>query len=243
MEFIIQVASWLTTPVDTSKPCALNKIERGWGWNHQRPLSVMSSGGGDDTLKTAALKGMFWEPQDTLDISVAVKSDTATLDASLWDIGGPEASAARDVLRRFLHGAWYRRLRREAHLWLEELASRATTEEEIRDLEWSKRAIVDCLVRARFSDWFEWSAGSRLFFWRWPKEWQLEARDGMPIWQFYTPAYRPTARVVRCEQWMQDMVNDKLRKFVARRYIKVVDRRHVKVAIVYFAVKKGESDI
>jgi hypothetical protein len=42
---------------------------------------------------------------------------------------------------------------------------------------------------------------------------------------------------------MQDMVNDKLRKFVGRRYITVVDPRAVQVAIVYFPVQKGDSDI
>jgi hypothetical protein len=42
---------------------------------------------------------------------------------------------------------------------------------------------------------------------------------------------------------MQEQVNDKLRKFVSRRYINVVERYRIKVPIVYFPVQKGEADI
>jgi hypothetical protein len=66
----------------------------------------------------------------------------------------------------------------------------------------------------------------------------------MPIFEHCAPRSRPNARVISCEQWMQDLVNDKLRKFVARRYIELVHNpKEVKVAIVYFPVQKGDSDI
>jgi hypothetical protein len=40
----------------------------------------------------------------------------------------------------------------------------------------------DCIERACNADWWEWRAGSTLFFWRWPKYARCLARDGHPVW-------------------------------------------------------------
>ena len=38
----------------------------------------------------------------------------------------------------------------------------------------------DCMFRAAESSWWEWSAGSTLFFWKWPRSHMVWARDGQP---------------------------------------------------------------
>jgi hypothetical protein len=49
----------------------------------------------------------------------------------------------------------------------------------------------DCISKTTLADWWEWRGGSLLFFWRWPMEARLIARDGHPIWiQDKLPTYR-----------------------------------------------------
>jgi hypothetical protein len=41
----------------------------------------------------------------------------------------------------------------------------------------------DIIFKATEADWWNWSAGSTLIFWRWPSGFQRRcARDGMPAW-------------------------------------------------------------
>jgi hypothetical protein len=40
----------------------------------------------------------------------------------------------------------------------------------------------DCVRRFGDSSWWEWPAGSRPHFWRWPLEYRLAVRDGVPPW-------------------------------------------------------------
>ena len=42
---------------------------------------------------------------------------------------------------------------------------------------------VDCFFRAAECTWWEWSAGSSLFFWRWPRSHSHWAWDGQPHYQ------------------------------------------------------------
>ena len=39
---------------------------------------------------------------------------------------------------------------------------------------------VDCIFRAAECSWWEWPAGSTLFFWKWPRSHRVWARDGQP---------------------------------------------------------------
>ncbi len=45
----------------------------------------------------------------------------------------------------------------------------------------------DCVSRCCNSTWWEWSAGSRPRFWRWPSEYRSQIRDGVPPWFSSTP--------------------------------------------------------
>jgi hypothetical protein len=41
---------------------------------------------------------------------------------------------------------------------------------------------MDCLSRCANSSWWEWSAGSRSLFWRWPEEYKIPIWDGVKPW-------------------------------------------------------------
>ena len=219
------------------------KVARPVGWDRPR---VVPGARPSESQASALIQGVFGslvEPTDALTISVAVKSDKASVDTSMWNVGGSSRAAvrAREVLQRCLHRRWYCRLEREALAWLNQEAQQLAASEEQRA---NGEAIRDCLRRARNSTWFEWNDGSRLFFWRWPPDLQREARDGSPVCHHYIPPRRCDARVPSdVEPWMAAMVNDKLRKFFRRRYIIPFPRRLTRVPIVYFPVKKGEEDI
>jgi hypothetical protein len=43
-------------------------------------------------------------------------------------------------------------------------------------------AIADALSHIYKCTWWEWNAGSTLFFWRWHPEFKKETRDGIPIY-------------------------------------------------------------
>ena len=48
-------------------------------------------------------------------------------------------------------------------------------------------AIEDCIFQARVSSYWHWHRGSRLFFWRFPKEFQRQMRDGIPFYHLAAP--------------------------------------------------------
>lgn len=39
----------------------------------------------------------------------------------------------------------------------------------------------DTIRRAGLSSWWEWDAGSTLFFWRWPSEYKKDVQDGLKV--------------------------------------------------------------
>ena len=102
-------------------------------------------------------------------------------------------------------------------------------------------AARDCLTYTGKSTWWEWKAGSRLLFWRWPEHFTKEARDGIKVcWRSHQ---RPGNRR------LQPFITDKDTK--ARMKEKISDVREkgyiksgrVKSLIRYFPVPKGEEDV
>jgi len=194
----------------------------------------------DGALVQGRYRAFLFEPGDAAAVTIAAKADDAEADFSLWDVGGTTEAAAlaRQRLRKFFHRMWYTTLEAEAWNWLDGRCRAGDT-----DITESRDAILDCLRRARNSTWFEWGDGSRLFFWRWPTDFWREARDGHPIRHYSLPRPRHYTRTVQVEDWMQDKMNTKLRKFFRRRYLVPMPKHLIRVFIVYFPVKKGEDDI
>ena len=98
----------------------------------------------------------------------------------------------------------------------------------------------DAVRRAGLSSWWEWDAGSTLFFWRWPSEYKKDVRDGLEVCvegqlpEFWAKQRWPD------KQSERDQLKKKLHKPVSKNYI---TRGFVKSLISFFAVLKGESDI
>jgi hypothetical protein len=103
-----------------------------------------------------------------------------------------------------------------------------------------REAGLDCLERVAGADFWDWRVGSRLFFWRWPGEQRLRARDGLPVHVTGTlPKYRVPQTPER-DVGVKEAVKAKLHKFIVRGYL--VDGT-VTSLVNYFAVPKGDADV
>ena len=99
---------------------------------------------------------------------------------------------------------------------------------------------LEAVHRAANSTFWDWDAGSSLFFWRWPDKFQNEARDGTPV--FVTgklPRYK-------CKQrWPSDPI---IKQKMIDKWLNIIKRSYVQPGAVIsltgsFPVAKGSSDI
>jgi len=98
----------------------------------------------------------------------------------------------------------------------------------------------DAMTRACFSNWWNWSAGSSCFFWRWSKDIQKAVRDGFPVHiEKALPKYRQK-QVFHLKEPELIQLKKKISKVVERGYL---ESGYVSSLINYFAVPKGEGDI
>jgi hypothetical protein len=140
---------------------------------------------------------------------------------------------ARGAMRNLLHRRWRRKLCREACRWLK-------SKEAAVGLDRNTIAVRDCVGRCANSTWWEWTDGSRLLFWRWPENWQVEARDGAKGLHTGTP--EPQLRHPQVPMAADVAAKDaeKLEKLLRRRYIICGPCRNT---VPRFAVAKGSDDI
>lgn len=98
----------------------------------------------------------------------------------------------------------------------------------------------EALVRLARSSWWEWTAGSTLLFWRWPREIREAARDGYPIF-----IRQKLPRWIRAQRLPKEayMVEKMTKKFVKVANKGYVGEGTVLSMINCFAVEKGEDDI
>lgn len=98
----------------------------------------------------------------------------------------------------------------------------------------------ECISKASHCSWWEWHQGSRLFFWRWPKDKVAWARDGQ---QHYITKELPNyTRAQKAPKTADD------RTKVWKKLAKVRERLYINVGLVlslmhWFYVLKGETDI
>ena len=98
----------------------------------------------------------------------------------------------------------------------------------------------ESLTRLAGSSWWEWTAGSTLLFWRWPREIRKAARDGCEIFvRQKLPRWTRTQRLPK-EQYMIEKMTKKFLKVRNKGY---VAEGTVLSMINCFAVEKGDSDI
>ena len=216
--------------------------DRDFDWACIRaPFLGMSEGksGPDSPIECLAYFGWVWEPGDAVNVATATKADDTEVNLALWNVGGddPGMEHARSVLRNWLHSRWRQATTTDAVHWLHNQGSCDRHEQWQRN----RDAIVDCVTRAANSTWWEWSDGSRLFFWRWPALWRLEARDGTKSYRTTDPPpRRHFPRVPVTEPWIIEKDTEKLRKLIIQRYILPGT---VRTVVPRFPVQKGEDDI
>ncbi len=112
--------------------------------------------------------------------SKAAKNDDAPVPEYLWDDalvpdGDPVKIKALTSIRSFALHWWWKHTTRDFLKWLNQDAR-------IKNVEFqhNKEAGADCIRRCFHSSWWEWTAGSRPPFWRWPVFYRQTIRDGLP---------------------------------------------------------------
>jgi hypothetical protein len=205
------------------------------------------------------------DPADTLGREKAAKNDDADVSIMQWDdkVLAPwfdntfvivnlkrfEERFGTDVLTVFRQVAlrrWRRNLLRSFSRYMSQHYPRPWQVKPVDRIlanEWKKdvSGAADCLRRAAGASWWDWDHGSRLFFWRWPAEARVWARDGLPI--YHQPSLLPQYRTRQPPESDEDVrhkVELKLEKFRARRYI---CQGTVHSLTPYFTVPKGDGDV
>jgi hypothetical protein len=183
----------------------------------------------------------------------AVKEDDAAVPVHLWNervlqdwnarSDQDETSRKLDTIRsKFLLRRWKQNLRKSFVAYLSEEHGYNWQSQETRstELELDLEAGMDALRRAMDATWWNWDSGSALFFWRWPKEFRREARDGTPIRVSGTlPKYRRPQDAER-DVARRVKVGAKLENVRSKGYIAP---GKVESLTGFFAVDKGDADI
>jgi hypothetical protein len=104
------------------------------------------------------------------------------------------------------------------------------------------------------TSWWAWEEGSALFFWRWPKEFRKEVRDGMPVRiSGELPNYRRSQRM-EPDELLRAKIFSKIDTIGLRGYVKrgpVVSLTNVfgvpkdvtDIRMVYDASRSGLNDV
>ena len=171
----------------------------------------------------------------------------------------PDAEAILDPLRRWIIAVKTRRMFLEfvsylsttyGHNWSRFFKSQNQGGDDDGDGDDDREFFADVRAgtRAIFcystSDYFTWTSGSTLHFWRWAPGWRKFARDGFePFQKAPFPKYkRPPPRLISLDQ--RPLFFSKLIKFIQRRYIfRQFNTASVQSYVDYFAVPKGEDDL
>jgi hypothetical protein len=130
---------------------------------------------------------------------------------------------ACDAIRSMMLRWWRCNLRREAARYLDEEHGsgwRCLGSWMSASLKTDRAVIADILTRSAKASYWDWDGGSTLIFWRWPKEFRLRARDGVPVFIISNmlPRYRSHQPAPKDAE-KAEMVRSKLAKVRERSYI------------------------
>jgi len=89
------------------------------------------------------------------------------------------------AIRRLALGFWGRRITRSFVEFMR--ATHGAEWHQSKAAQRDREVGRDCIWRASSCDWWEWLAGSALFYWRWPTYARILARDGHPVWWLADP--------------------------------------------------------
>ena len=99
---------------------------------------------------------------------------------------------------------------------------------------------LEAVKRAADSTFWDWDAGSSLFFWRWSTDFLKEARDGTKV--------NVTGKLPRYKKKQQWPKETEMKEKMMKKWLKIIKREYVQPGQVAsltgsFAVPKGENDI
>jgi hypothetical protein len=249
MKVAIRIVDSLPALYEEATPTKRHKIDNaGFALQPAEARALMNP------ISTDTLTETNDEPSAGDHNAKATKADDAEVPEYLWNrvltpTLDPAIVRALRTLRNFALRWWKLALEQEFMSWFSSsypdaclsdyiYNTRPTTGDANSLRDW--KAGMDCLRRSRNSGWWEWSDGSRPFFWRWVKEYQEVIRDGLPIWELEDlPRWFVPQRAERI-QYMQEAVRRKLLVVRRRRYI--VPGTVLSLTSL-FAVPKGDTDI
>jgi hypothetical protein len=172
------------------------------------PTPVLGVLPNDTTAELGVENQMIMEAEHKL-LQGATKADDAAIPMQLWDerilpalpqqqrskILVPIRNLAlrwwrRSVLRDFLRWfkAEHKKLHKAGSIQVQLILRNGSAK-----LDWE--AGRDCIRRCAEASWWEWDAGSRPLHWRWPKEYRIIIRDGLPPWFITKP---PETKIPQC---------------------------------------------
>lgn len=195
------------------------------------------------------------------DDTKATKADDAEVQVELWNkrmfqrcLSVPYKSDKHakmcDMLRRAMLRFYQRKIFVSFRKFLHEKHGKTVASRYHQQCKQKKRKLsdlqkdilvgTDALCRACGASYWEWTYGSTLFFWRWPRVYQKQVRDGIAVTLLdKPPVYWKHSR------WPEDplqleAMRKKIKKVADRGYVKEGD---VDSLISFFAVPKGADDI
>jgi hypothetical protein len=163
--------------------------------------------------------------------AVSAQADHAKVDLSAWNppLEMEEEAQARAVLRQFAACWWAHNLGREAMWWWDWNG-------------WDLQhftAIQDCIYQARACSYWHWHCGSCLFFWRFPREFQRQMRDGTP---FYHLAASPVGYTQNMPSPSQQAEIKTWKKVFQLQYWHNIERGFTNLITRHFSIVKLEVD-
>lgn len=96
---------------------------------------------------------------------------------------------------------------------------------------------------AETEKWWEWDKGSSIFFWRWPKDYQDIAREGLPPMFDSPPPKSMEQQPPYADENIRQKVKENLERVLKRGYVVLADIQFVESMMYMFHVPKGEDDI
>ena len=233
----------------------------GEGIGLQRPIFTV-----DNTTGYIVSQEQFNKASGNVDVKAA-KMDDAAVPVVIWNNRlletYPDQKVVRkqsrqklddalDILRTFMLKIWKRKVRSSFIHYLNktwpnyqdvrnQLKILNNNTEVIDEMYKDLEAGRDCIMYSTKCNWWEWLGGSRLFFWRWPLEFRIYARDGIPI--CWLPNKEPTSKRPQPpvhDALVKEQMTKKLNKVRNRGYVR---SGYVRSLIRFFAVPKGNADI
>lgn len=185
----------------------------------------------------------------------ATKSDSAAVPEWLWNEqtikalqGSDRETSVETVaagmqalpqLRKFFLGVWRRRVFRSFYTWLRSTGHTWSD----RGKEILQEALRKVVYHVYGCTWWAWKQGSIPFFWRWPREFLLDALIGVPP-RFSTPPPTSSAKqTTNPDPDARKLEKEKIDKALRAVYLVPTQREQIKCLMHYFSVPKGPTDI